>query len=457
MNKKEMAKMDNYNVESSRKKCKCKISRKEFLLAMGVAGVAVGGYAAYKHFGKSDAKGKILIIGGGAAGISMANRLLNLLADPDITVIEPSQTHYYQPGFTLIGGGVYKQEQVTKPQSDCMPSNVKWIKESVVEVNPDGNYAITSGGKKIDYDYMVLAPGIQLDFDQIEGFSQDQLGKNGVYCIYDFNGAAATWQGILDMEKKGGGRMIFSDTHTKLKCGGAPKKINMMAERYLNEKGIRDNYSIELLSTMKNMFDVPVFRDRLAEIYAERNMPVKFEQRLKWIDTAGKKAGFEQHASEGKEIVTESYDFLHIVPPMSAPDFIYNCGLSEEGLEGGWATVDKHTMVHTKYGNIISLGDASNLPTSKTSAAIRIQLPIAAANLVSIMEGKEPKEKYYGYTACPIVTEYGKVLMAEFDYEKKLQPSLPLIDPGKEREIWWMLKVYGLKNIYFHGMLNGLM
>lgn len=449
--------MNDYNIEDNRKSSKSKISRKNFLIAMGVAGVAVGGYSAYKHFGKSDAKGKIVIVGGGAVGVSMAHRLKNLIADPDITIIDPSQTHYYQPGFTLIGGGVYTPNQVSKSQSECMPSDVKWIRESVVEVNPEANFLTTSGGKKINYDYMVLAPGIQLNFNQIEGFSYDKLGKNGIHCIYDFNGAAATWQGILDMEKRGSGRMIFSDTHTKLKCGGAPKKINMMAERYLTEKGIRNNYSIELLSTMTSMFDVPIFRDRLAEIYAERSMPVKFEQRLKWIDTEGKKAGFEQHASEGKEIVTESYDFIHIVPPMSAPDFIPDSGLSKEGLEGGWATVDKHTMVHTKYGNIISLGDASNLPTSKTSAAIRIQLPVAAANLVSIMEGKEPKERYNGYTACPIITEYGKVLLAEFDYEKKLQPSFPLVDPGKEHEIGWMLKVYGLKNIYFHGMLNGLM
>ncbi|MEG1649911.1 MAG: FAD/NAD(P)-binding oxidoreductase, partial [Rikenellaceae bacterium] len=454
MNKKEVASMNDYEIENGRKG-KSKISRKDFLLAMGVVGVAVGGYASYKHFGKSSAKGKILIIGGGAAGISIANRLLNLLADPDITIVDPSDTHFYQPGFTLIGGGVYSPSQVVKSQRDCMPTDVKWVKESVVEVNPDNNYAITSGGKKLEYDYMVLVPGIQLNYDQIEGFSREQIGKNGIYSIYDFGGAAATWQGILDMEKLGGGRMIFSDTHTKLKCGGAPKKINMMAERYLTKKGIRDKYSIELLSTMKNMFDLPIIRTRLAEIYEQRNIPVKFEQRLKWIDIAGKKAGFEQHASEGKEIITESYDFLHIVPPMSAPDFIPNCGLASEGVEGGWASVDKHTMVHTKYANIISLGDASNLPTSKTSAAIRIQLPIAAANLVSLMEGKEPKEKYNGYTACPIVTDYGKVLMAEFDYDKKMQPTIPFIDLGKEHDIWWMLKVYGLKNIYFHGMLNG--
>ena len=160
------------------------------------------------------------------------------------------------------------------------------------------------------------------------------------------------------------------------------------------------------------------------------------------------------------EIDMEDYDFLHFTPPMSAPDFVKEAGLSwTEGklAADGWVMVDKETLVHKKYQNIVSLGDVAGIPTSKTSAAIRKQVPIAAKNLIALMEGKEPTEKYDGYAACPIVTDYGHVLLCEFDYNKDPEISFPftLIDTSKEQWLAWLLKVYILKPLYFYGMLKG--
>ena len=267
---------------------------------------------------------------------------------------------------------------------------------------------------------------------------------------------------------RNGGRGIYTDTYTKHKCGGAPKKICMLTEHLSRKYGTREKLDFNFYTAAKELYDVPFFTKRLLEIYKERNIPVSPHVKLKGIDTSSKTAYFikeiadKDNPSKSKVVETkEQYDFIHFLPPMTAPDFIKKSGLSiEKGKTApeGWAAVDKQTLVHPKHKNIIVLGDASALPTSKTSAAIRKQYPIAAENLISIMEGKGPSEKYDGYAACPIITDYGHVLMCEFDYAKEPKISFPLslFDMSKESRLAWFLKVYMLKPIYFYGMLNGL-
>lgn len=263
---------------------------------------------------------------------------------------------------------------------------------------------------------------------------------------------------------KKGGRGIFTDTYTKHKCGGAPKKICLLTEHHARKENKRDNIQLDFFTASKALYDVPLYTPRLLDIYKERNVPINLLTRIKGIDTQNKTVHFEKIETVCEEKIytpfTEDYDFLHFTPPMTAPDFTREAGLcNTEDMDApeAWITVDKHTMVHTKYPNIVSLGDCSNLPTSKTSAAIRKQVPLAAKNLISLMEGKEPTEKYNGYAACPIVTDYGHVLLCEFDYDKKQDSTFPfsMLDVSKEQWAAWLLKVYILKPMYFYGMLNG--
>lgn len=413
----------------------------------------------------SKAKGKIVIIGGGAAGISMAARLMRWLDDPDITLIDPSDRQYYQPGFTLIASGEYQPDEVWKEQKDCMPKGVKWIKDTVAAVDPVWNQVTTSKNEKITYDFLVLTPGIQTNWDKVEGITQATLGQGNAHSIYDFEGAQKTWKAMQEFTKTGG-RGIFTDTYTKLKCGGAPKKICLLTEHQARKQNNRDNLKLDYFSASHELYDVPYFTPRLEEIYNERNVSITLNSRVKGVDTAAKRVYFEKVEKNGDEtIVTpfvEDYDFLHFTPPMSAPDFVRDSGLGwTEGklAAESWVMVDKETLIHKTYSNIISLGDVAGVPTSKTSAAVRMQVPVAAKNLISLMEGKEPQEKYNGYAACPIITDYGHVLLCEFDYEKKPCNSFPfsLLDCSKEQRAAWILKKYILKPVYFHGMLNGLM
>lgn len=445
---------------------KKKITRRKFL-KIAAATTAIGGIAAagvYKatEF-SSNAKGKIVIIGGGAAGLSMAALLQRWLDEPDITVIDPNDRQYYQPGFTLVASGVYDPEDVWKEQVDCIPSKAKWIKDTVRELNPSSKEIVTAENGKIPYDFLVLTPGLQINWNETEGITKERLGEGNVHSIYDFDGAQKTWTALQDFSKTGG-KSIFTDTYTKHKCGGAPKKICLLTDAYTRKQNTRDNVTINYYTADKVLYDVPYYTPRLLEIYKEREIPITINTRVKAIDTIAKRVYMEQTETVGEEkIITsiqEDFDFLHFTPPMYAPDFVREAGLSwTEGklAAEGWVMVDKETLIHKTYPNIVCLGDCAGIPTSKTSAAVRKQVPVAAMNLILTMEGKTPDQKYNGYAACPIITDYGHVLLCEFDYDKNPQPSFPftLMDMSKEQAAAWQLKVRGLKPLYFHGMLNG--
>lgn len=440
------------------------------ILKLGGAGL-VGGLLMERssdYFSESTAKAKIVIVGGGAAGITMAAYLSDMLRYVNITLIEPNEIHHYQPGYTLIAADLFSPDEVAKKTASLIPNHVKWLKDSVTELDPDNNSLVTSSNGKIAYDFLVLVPGCQMDFNLVAGLSRETLGEGNVHCIYDFKGAALCRDAIKQLEVTKAGRLLFTNTYTKIKCGGAPKKICLITEDYLRKRGIRDNFDISYFANQNELMKPKVYGDRLSKIFGERAISINYRHRLTSVDTSTKKAVFEllpvpsanpiaSDANYEKWVV--DYDFLHFVPPMSAPDFVKNSPVAvpiDKSNQGGWVKVDKETLVHANYKNIISLGDVAGIPTSKTGAAIRKQAPIAAANLVSIMEGKAPELKYNGYSACPIITEYGKVLMCEFGYDDKLLPSIPFLDPSVERGMWWMLKVHGLKPMYYQGMLKGL-
>lgn len=422
------------------------IDRRHFFKLMAMAGLLTAASTQKAKAFSSKAKGKIVIIGGGAAGISMAARLKSWLDKPDITLIDPSDRQFYQPGFTLIASGVYQPDDVWRKQEDCIPNDIKWIKDSVAAVDPVWNQVTTKNNGKIAYDFLVLTPGIQINWEKVEGITQATLGQGNAHSIYDFEGAQKTWKAIQEFSKTGG-RGIYTDTYTKHKCGGAPKKICLLTEHYTRKQGTRETIDLNFYTASKELYDVPFFTPRLLEIYKERNIPINLNVRVKGVDTAAKQVHFEKIETVGDQKVytpfVEDYDFLHFTPPMSAPDFVREAGLGwTEGklAADAWVMVDKETLVHKTYPNIVSLGDVAGIPTSKTSAAIRKQVPIAAKNLISLMEGKEPAEKYDGYAACPIVTDYGHVLLCEFNYKKEAQNSFPftLLDTSKEQWAAWL-------------------
>jgi sulfide:quinone oxidoreductase len=388
---------------------------------------------------------RIVIVGGGSAGITVAARLAKALPHPDIAIIEPSGKHYYQPLWTLVGGGVFAKEVTESDEVMLIPQEATWIQEAVTEFSPEDNSVLTRGGKKVQYDYLVVAPGIQLDWDKVKGL-KEAVGKDGVCSNYAYEYVDKTWEFIRNFK---GGNAIFTQSHTPIKCGGAPQKIMHLADDFFRKSGVCGRTNVIFASGTGSIFAVAKYANALNKVVARKGIETRFKHNLIEIRPQAKEAVF-QHLDTGEHVVLP-YDLIHVTPPMSAPDFIKRSPLANEA---GWVDVDKATLQHRRYPNIFSLGDASSLPTSKTGAAIRKQAPVLVKNLLMAMQNKPLTAQYDGYTSCPLVTGYGKLILAEFDYDGKPQETFPF-DQGKERYSMYLLKAYGLPALYWHGMLKG--
>lgn len=396
---------------------------------------------------KSMKHHQIIIVGGGNAGISVAAQLFRKNSKLDIAIVDPAEKHYYQPAWTLVGAGVFDITKTERNEADVMPQKAIWIKEAVQAFQPENN-TITTTHDTYSYNYLIVCPGIQLNWNAIKGLT-DTLGKNNVCSNYSFRYAPYTFESIKNFK---GGKAIFHNPHTPVKCGGAPHKIMYMAADYFRKHGVLAKADIEYWSGGAKLFAVPKYEKTLLKVCEKAHIKLNFFQRLEEIDGANKRAKFVGFGENNKDVETwVDFDMIHVTPPQSAPDFIRNSPLANAG---GWVDVDKGTLQHTKFGNIFSLGDASGLPTSKTGAAIRKQAPVVVANLLALIEKQPFGADYNGYTSCPLVTGYGKLVLAEFDYNNVPQETFPF-DQSKERWSMYMLKKEVLPRMYWGQILTG--
>ncbi|PAY21271.1 pyridine nucleotide-disulfide oxidoreductase [Rhodopirellula sp. SM50] len=388
---------------------------------------------------------QIVIVGGGTAGITVASRLRN--ADPslDIAIVEPSDKHYYQPLWTLVGGGMFEPEESGRDEASLIPYGVAWIKDYVETFSPNANRITTRNGDDITYDYLVVAPGIQVNWDQVKGL-KESVGKDGVCSNYSIDTVGSTWEFIRNLKA---GVALFTQPAGAVKCGGAPQKICYLAEDHFRRSGVRDKIDVIFTLAGPRLFAVDRYRETLEKVAQRKGVEPRFRHNLVEIRSGSKEAVYSQ-MDTGEEIVIK-YDMIHVTPPMSAPDFVSR---SELAGEGGWVDVDKHTLQHTRFANVFALGDASSLPTSKTGAAIRKQAPVLVSNLRSLMQQQPLAASYDGYTSCPVVTGYDSLVLAEFDYSGQPAETFPF-DQAKERFSMFLLKKFGLPALYWHGMLQG--
>lgn len=393
---------------------------------------------------------QLVIIGGGNAGISTASQLLRKNPQLDIAIIEPSDKHYYQPAWTLVGAGVFNMKNTIHQEAEVMPRGVTWIKQKVVSFKPEANSVLLDNQQEVKYQYLVVAPGIQLNWQEIKGL-KETLGKNGVCSNYSVEHVPYTWECLQQFK---GGNALFTNPNTPVKCGGAPHKIMWLAADYFKRKKIFDKTVIQYWSGGTRLFGVEKYEKTLKKVAARDEVQMNFFTKLVEIDGPNKKARFIGFGEQNKDKeYWVDFDMIHVTPPQSAPDFVKNSPLANTA---GWVDVDKYTLQHVRYPNIFSLGDASSLPTSRTGAAIRKQAPVLVKNLLAVMEGKKPEAQYNGYTSCPVVTGYGKLVLCEFDYNNKPIETFPF-DQSKERWSMYQLKRRVLPWLYWHKILPGKM
>jgi len=387
---------------------------------------------------------RVLIVGGGTAGITVAARLRRA-GVTGVTLLDPSDTHWYQPLWTLVGGGQAPLRITWRPQATVIPPGVSWIRDAATAVDPEARRVTTAGGAELDYDLLVLAPGIQLNWQAVPGLA-DAVGRDVVTSNYSSAYAPRTWELIRSMRS---GTAVFTQPSGPFKCGGAPQKIAYLAADYWRRKGCLKDIRIILVIPDAAIFKAAPWVPLLDRVAARYGIEVRLRSELVALDPARREATIA--GDTGKEVVR--YDLLHAVPPQSAPDWIkQSTPLADPS---GYLEVDRHTLAHPRHPEIFALGDAAGLPTSKTGAAIRKQAPVVVENLLAAMHGRPATARYDGYTSCPLVTARDRMLLAEFDYDQRPTPTIPFIDTMKERRDMWLLKRYGLPAMYWHGMLKG--
>jgi sulfide:quinone oxidoreductase len=392
---------------------------------------------------------RIVIVGGGSAGISVAARLRRA-GEEDIAIIEPAGLHYYQPLWTLVGGGYASLERTRRFEASVMPKGVRWVQDAAVELDPDARVVATASGARIGYDVLVLCPGLELAWELVPGLAEAMATPHAA-SNYTAELASKTFELVRRFR---GGEAIFAAPGSPIKCPGAPQKAAYLACDRWQRTGTLARARVTYASGAGGIFGVPEFAAVLERVVERYGIETRFGRELVEVDPDARQATFETTGPEGKVRETLHYDLLHVTPPQRAPGFVRESSLSSQS-PFGWVPVDRHRLVHACYPEVFALGDVCDAPTSKTGAAIRRQAPVVVANLLAFLSGRDPSAHYDGYAACPFTTARGKMLLAEFDYSLAPHPTIPFIDTTRERYDMWLLKRYGLPAFYWNVMLRG--
>ena len=397
---------------------------------------------------------RIVIAGGGAAGLTAASLLAARLQGATVTVVDPRKEHYYQPGFTLVAAGIKPEHYPVSSTAEYIAKGVQWVADTVAEIDPEGKKIVTGSGKTIAYDFLILATGLELNYAGIEGMDTARIGQNGVGSIYHGPQAAmATWKTMSAFADKGG-IGLFGRPMSEMKCAGAPLKYTFITDDHLRRRGHRGKAELMYMAQNTSLFGVPIVAEKVRMLFEDRGVKVKHEHLLQAIDLDKRIATYKTPSGT----VAQGYDFINVVPPMRAPEVVRNSPLPwTDGpfAADGWAEADRDTLRHKRYPNVFAVGDIAGVPKGKTAASVKWQVPVAVSHLVGDITGQASKEVYNGYTSCPMITRLGRAMLVEFDYNNNLITSFPgMIAPLEELWVSWVMKTMALKPTYI-SMLRG--
>ena len=430
-------------------------SRRDFL-KLAAAAIATAPFAG-PNLARATVKSsaRIVIAGAGAAGLAMANRLSHMLDGATITLIDGRKAHYYQPGFTLVGAGLKPPAYVEATTGEFVPRDCRWIEERIAEFDPAGNVVVTDSGERVPYDFLVLATGLKLDYEAIEGMSAELIGRDGIGSVYAGPQAAADTYATMSRFADTGGVGLFGRPATEMKCAGAPLKYTFITEDTLVRRGNRSKARLIYAAHDQALFGVPIVSEKVRMLYRERGIETVYSHVMSAIDPGRKIATFK--TPDGVQEI--GYDFAHVVPPMRAPDAVRASALAWQAgplAADGWVEADKATLRHPRFPNVFVVGDVAGVPKGKTAASVKWQVPVAAEHLVGTITGQPATSSYNGYTSCPLITRIGQAMLIEFDYDNNLVPSFPgLVAPLEELWVSWVMKETALKPTYY-AMVRGL-
>ncbi|TJZ91774.1 NAD(P)/FAD-dependent oxidoreductase [Paracoccus gahaiensis] len=437
-------------------------SRRGFL-GLGAAGLAAAALARPGRAQPIATTARIVIIGAGAAGTALANHLVQRLTGAQITIVDARAEHLYQPGLSLVAAGLKPAAYTLSRTTDWLPQGITLVSEHAAAIDPITKTVATTSGQNLSYDYLVVAPGLVLDHDAIEGFSLDLVGQNGIGALYAGpDHAARTWAAAAQFTETGG-IGLFTRPATEMKCAGAPLKHTFLIEDIASRSAAAGKYEIHYAAPQQALFSVPIVHEKLRMLFGQRGIAAHYGRTLAAIDPGAKRATFVETVTdpvtriETKSRVEMPYDYIHVIPPQRAPEVIRQSGLSwaDKWTDQGWVEVDMKTLRHLRYPEIFALGDVAGVPKGKTAASVKWMVPVVEDHLIAAIEGREGTAVFDGYTSCPMITRVGRAMLIEFDYHNNLVPSFPgIIAPLEELWISWLMKEVALKATY-NAMLRG--
>ncbi len=393
----------------------------------------------------------VVVIGAGAGGISVTNSLLKRNGNLRIAIVDPATEHFYQPGWTMVGGGVFQAPETRRQTRDLIPARATWIRQAAVAFSPSQSEVELDDGARIGYGQLVVAPGLKLHWEAVEGLSET-LGQNGVTSNYRYDLAPYTWELVNTMKS---GKAVFTQPPMPIKCAGAPQKALYLSADHWHKSGVLDTIQVDFYNAGGVLFGVPDYVPALQSYVDKYKANVHYNNNLVKIDGPAKRAWFKHATAEGDEQLTEvEFDMIHVCPPQCAPDFIRDSELADGA---GWLDVDQYTLRHKRFDNVWGLGDVMNTPNAKTMAAVRKQVPVVAQNVIDVMQRRPVDCGYDGYGSCPLTVERGKIVLAEFGYGGKILPTFPqwVLTGMKPTRAAWILKARVLPDVYWHAMLKG--
>ena len=384
---------------------------------------------------------KLLIVGGGDAGISVATKLVNspimlsdkgknVLSSKDITVVDKKEKYIYQSGQTLVGGGLTSLNDIIVDNRTRTPSNVNTINQLVQKIVPKENKVVLEDGSQVSYDYLVLALGTSPQLDLIPGL-RESLEDENIPVATNYIPEHAVKMNRLREEFKGG-RALFTMPSSPIKCGGAPLKITFLSCSGWKQKRIKYDaqYNTGTPGIFANLFYAGALKDQLDRYGVSANT------KLELVEVRGKDRVAIFKDLETEKLVEKSFNILHATPIMKAPSLLAEAGLANPN---SYVNVNINTLQHNNFPNIFSLGDCADLPTSKTLSAVNDQFHILIKNLESEMQGQPLEAEYQGYTACPVLTGNNKVMLCEFGYDQKVMQTF-LRDQREPKGFFFFMK-----------------
>ena len=429
---------------------KPKIDRRTFLL--GAAALSATGLGA-PSVAMANAKANVVIVGAGAAGLSIAARLARQMPNAQITIFDARRDHYFQPGWTLVGAGWWKPNQTVETTASYVPSGVNWVEQNIAEFDPDGNTVTDTSGKRHRYDWLFVTTGLALDYDKIEGMDRRLIGSKGIASIYAGPEAAGASHQVISDYLKTGGVALFGRPATEMKCAGAPLKMTFITDDLARRAGVRGNCKIAYTAHNQGLFAIAPVNTKVKTLFEERDIETFYSHVLTAIDPDAKRAIYQTPNGA----VTLDYDMIHVIPPMSAPEAVRRSPLpwqSGPNAADGWIEVGQEDLRSPRYPNVFAVGDVAGVPRGKTAASVKWQVPVAVDHMIAAANDQVSPKVYNGYTSCPMVTGLGKAMLVEFDYAGNLTPSFPFIDPLEELWISWFIEEKALLGTY-RAMLRG--